>query len=179
MAARTRLFLLAVIFTLCVGCDQVSKSYASTHLKHAPAKSYLADTLRIQYAENRGAFLSLAGDLPRHVRLWLLTYCNGLVLVGVGVYLVSSRNLDRLTFVALALILAGGIGNLIDRVMLDGIVVDFLNLGFADQELFGIPLRTGIFNVADMAITAGFCMLLPKLFQGEPAPPGEPEAATS
>ena len=53
---------------------------------------------------------------------------------------------------AVALLLAGGIGNLLDRLFHGGLVIDFLNMGIG-------PLRTGIFNVADMAIMAGFALL--------------------
>ena len=56
-------------------------------------------------------------------------------------------------FIALSLFLAGGIGKLIDRLFLSCIVIDFLNIGFG-------PLRTGIFNVADMAITGGALLML-------------------
>ena len=45
-------------------------------------------------------------------------------------------------------ILAGGIGNLIDRILNNGLVTDFINVGIG-------PLRTGIFNVADIAFTCG------------------------
>jgi signal peptidase II len=55
-------------------------------------------------------------------------------------------------FIAGAGILAGGIGNMIDRVTNAGKVTDFMNLGLG-------PVRTGIFNVADMAITGGAMLL--------------------
>jgi signal peptidase II len=83
---------------------------------------------------------------------------------------VLNRKLDRWTFTALALIFAGGIGNLIDRARLSGHVIDFLNLGIGDSRW----TRTGIFNVADIAITAGFVMLVPMLFRKD-----EPHGATS
>ena len=54
---------------------------------------------------------------------------------------------------ALALVLAGGASNLIDRFVNDGYVVDFINLGAG-------PIRTGIFNIADVAITVGALLLL-------------------
>jgi len=50
-----------------------------------------------------------------------------------------------LRFVALVLVLAGGVGNQLDRVLQAGLVTDSINLGVG-------PLRTGIFNVADVAI---------------------------
>ncbi len=61
--------------------------------------------------------------------------------------------MPRTRFTAVALILAGGMGNLIDRVLQDGVVVDFINVGIG-------PVRTGIFNVADVAITSGVIILL-------------------
>ena len=54
---------------------------------------------------------------------------------------------------SLALILAGGLGNQIDRLLFQGGVTDFLFLTLG-------PLHTGIFNVADMAIMAGALLLL-------------------
>jgi len=54
---------------------------------------------------------------------------------------------------AVALLFAGGVGNLIDRVTSGGSVVDFIKLGIG-------PVRTGIFNVADVAITVGALILL-------------------
>jgi signal peptidase II len=60
---------------------------------------------------------------------------------------------------ALALVLGGGSSNLIDRFVNDGYVVDFINLGAG-------PIRTGIFNVADVAITAGVLLLLVQGWRG-------------
>jgi signal peptidase II len=63
--------------------------------------------------------------------------------------------LPRVTAVALSLICGGGCGNLIDRIAHGGYVIDFLNVGVGG-------LRTGIFNIADMAIMAGaLLMVLP------------------
>jgi signal peptidase II len=52
-----------------------------------------------------------------------------------------------------ALIFAGGIGNIIDRILYDRHVTDFLNVGFGN-------IRTGIFNVADICVTAGVIGIL-------------------
>ena len=60
------------------------------------------------------------------------------------------RAADR---VAVALLVAGGAGNLIDRIRFRGVVTDFLVLSFG-------PLHTGVFNVADMAITAAVLWLI-------------------
>jgi signal peptidase II len=165
-----RALFLGIVLLVCVGCDQATKHFAQRHLKGAAPLSYWGDTFRIQYAENPGAFLSLAANLPAAARFWLLTVINGVVLGAVGLYLALKRDLDGLSLAALALILAGGIGNLIDRVTLGGIVVDFLNVGIGG-------LRTGVFNIADMAITGGFLLLFPSLFQREPGCAGNAAAS--
>lgn len=158
---RWRMAFLAVVLVMCVGCDQATKQMAVEHLKGPPPQyySFFGDTFRIQYAENPGAFLSLAANLSPDVRFWLLTVVNGVVLMFVAAIVLFRQDIDRLSMTALTLILAGGIGNLIDRVTTqNGVVIDFLNLGIGN-------LRTGVFNVADMAITAGFVLLLPYVFR--------------
>jgi signal peptidase II len=87
-----------------------------------------------------------------------------MVLALVGCALWLSR--DRWQAVAYALLAGGGAGNLWDR-LAGGAVTDFLNLGIG-------PVRTGIFNVADLAIVAGVVVLLVKsraVPQAERAPP--------
>ncbi|MEZ6056594.1 MAG: signal peptidase II [Planctomycetaceae bacterium] len=161
-AFNERLALLLLWGSLIVGGDQSTKQYALNNLKgtaDAPLV-YMGGTLVIQYAENPGAFLSLLAKGQDALRFWVLTVANGIVLGGLSLFLIGTRQTNRWVWTALVLILMGGIGNLIDRIRLDGIVVDFINLGIGS-------LRTGIFNVADIAITAGFIMLLPTVFFGE------------
>ena len=112
----------------------------------------MGDSVRLQYAENKGAFLGLGNRLSPTVRFWLLTVATTLLLVGLCIFLIVKWNTSQPSFIALTLILSGGIGNMIDRIFNDGRVIDFLNLGVGS-------LRTGIFNVADIAITVG-CILL-------------------
>ena len=61
--------------------------------------------------------------------------------------------LSRAQWLALALVAGGGIGNWLDRVLHDGTVTDFVSVGLGG-------LRTGIFNLADLAVVAGVCVLL-------------------
>ncbi len=168
-----RIVLLSAIVLMLVGCDQATKVYAVKHLKGQPPQSYLGDTLRIHYVENPGAFLGMGGQLDPKLKYWVLTLPTALILVWVIAFVFLSRTIDRWTFVALTMIVAGGVGNSIDRFRLGGLVIDFLNVGFGQQAW----QRTGIFNVADMAITAGFLMLLPYVFKGEPRP--EPPPGTT
>jgi signal peptidase II len=151
MATRgARLMLLAmVLFT--IGCDQVSKRVASAHLVDAPRRSYFNDAFRLEYAENPGAFLSLGADLPPWARTALFTFGTAAVLV-VGIVSLFTHAWSRLAVIGICLYLAGGASNLADR-LVDGHVVDFLNIGVG-------PLRTGIFNVADMAVMSGVLLFL-------------------
>jgi signal peptidase II len=179
LSRKTRAVTLAVLLLTLVGCDQASKQYATAHLSHTAQNpiNMFGDTFEIRYAHNRGAFLSLFANMPEPVRFALLTVMNGIILGGVAIFLLRRSPIDRLSFIALALLLAGGIGNLIDRIWLRGIVIDFMVIDLAAET--GIPwLKTGVFNVADMAITAGFLLLLPQLFRKEPKAP-TPAGATA
>ena len=166
---RARLMSLLLLLVMLVGCDQATKKYATRHLQHTSRDpiQYLGDTFEIRYAHNRGAFLSLFSGMSEESRFLLLTVMNAIILTGVAVFLLSSHKVEGVPFVALALLLAGGIGNLIDRALLGGIVVDFMVIDFSSWTGIGW-LKTGIFNVADIAITCGFLLLLPQLFRKEP-----------
>jgi signal peptidase II len=142
----TKAILVFALMVMTIGCDQVSKHLATDRLSGSPGRSFLADTLRLEYAENTGAFLSLGENLPENARTTLLVGGCGLMLIGLFVFAVRFR-VKGGVLVAISLIVAGGISNLIDRIS-HGNVVDFLNLGVGN-------FRTGIFNVADIAIVAG------------------------
>jgi signal peptidase II len=137
---------LLVLVAMTVGCDRVSKHFASRELAGEPRQSFLADTVRLEYAENSGAFLSFGHDWPLAVRTGVFTIGTGLILCAMLAAALKFR-LSGPALVGLALYFAGGVSNLVDRVM-RGSVIDFLNVGVG-------PLRTGIFNVADMAILLG------------------------
>jgi signal peptidase II len=169
-AAFSRWALPAIVLLACIGCDQWTKRIAAEHLKHSPPLaplSFLGDTLRIQYAENPGAFLGAGANLSENARFWILIVVNAIFLVLIGTVVATRRVSGRWQTLAVALLIAGGIGNLIDRVFHAGLVVDFLNLGVG-------ALRTGIFNVADMAIMAGFFLLILIRSPGPPASESAP-----
>jgi signal peptidase II len=148
----------------CVGCDQATKALAAEHLAGRPPILLLGGALRLLYAENTGAFLSLGSGLPETLRLWIFVIITGLVLALLLAYAITHRDTLRpWEMLALALVVGGGIGNLLDRVFL-GLVRDFLFLGVG-------RLRTGVFNVADMAITGGALLMLLGLRRGRRAEP--------
>jgi signal peptidase II len=148
-----RILLILFVLVTCVGCDQSTKTYAESNLPKAQALSFLADTVRLQVAHNDGAFLSLGESAPKSWRLAALRVGVSALLLTLLGYLLLIRVARPSFILALTLILAGGVSNLIDRFTHGGYVVDFINLGIGS-------LRTGIFNVADIAITLGVFMLL-------------------
>lgn len=139
-----------------IGCDRVTKHVATTMLAGMPGRSYLADTVRLTYAENSGGFLSLGANLPPAARTALFSVATGLALLML-VIIALRRRTDGLARLGVTLFVAGGASNWIDRVV-GGRVVDFLNVGVG-------PVRTGIFNIADVAIMLGVGVFVLAEFQ--------------
>ena len=160
---RTLAIVVAVVIG-CVGCDQGSKAIAQALLPTADLGSLLGDTVRIQLALNDGAFLGLGGSLPEPWKSLLLSGGVGLVLLGVLGHALVARHASAWSAVGLALVFAGGASNLADRLLHEGRVVDFLNLGIG-------PLRTGIFNLADVALVGGLGILWLKSPRAEDSKP--------
>jgi signal peptidase II len=148
-----KVILTLIILCTCVGCDQVTKSIAEKHLAGSPTIYLLGDTVRLQYTRNTGAFLGMGSRLPETARFWIFTIFAGVLLIGVFGFILSTKEINHITVIAAALILGGGLSNLVDRALYNGAVVDFLNIGIG-------KLRTGIFNVADVAIMAGTGLLV-------------------
>jgi len=143
--------LLVILVVTTIGCDRVTKHLATTNLAGASPRPYFADTLRLEYSENSGAFLSLGAELPTWVRKTVFTLGVGLTLTLLAVVGLK-RHWTGSRFVGAALMWAGGTSNLIDRAA-RGIVVDFISVGVGS-------LRTGIFAVADLAIVFGFALVV-------------------
>ena len=152
---------LVVLLVGTVGCDRVTKHFAAATLTQMPRQSFFADTVRLEYVENPGAFMGLGAEWPPAVRIALFTVGNGLLLSAMAVT-AWRLGWSGPALVGMGLLLAGGVSNLGDRVT-RGSVIDFLNVGLG-------PLRTGIFNVADMAVMLGVGMIVYGSYHsGDPA----------
>jgi signal peptidase II len=145
--------MLLVICLISVGIDQGTKWYAAEYLPKFEMTSYWGDLLRIGYAENTGAFLGLGSGMSDSAKFWIFVCAVGLILSALFIYILRTKTQTAYALASLALIFSGGISNFYDRATNNGAVIDFLNLGFGS-------LRTGIFNVADMAIMLGVFLLL-------------------
>jgi signal peptidase II len=150
MTIRRRV-VLAIIIVATIAIDQETKMMARASLANAFPRHYTG-VLTLLYTENPGAFLSIGSNLPENVRHLVF---DGLVSIGLLVaafVLFTGRMQPGPDDVAIALIIGGGVGNLIDRFRLGGRVTDFIYLAAG-------PLHTGVFNIADMAITGGVLWL--------------------
>jgi signal peptidase II len=144
-----KILLFCVTCIVFIGCDRITKQMAREHLMFSEPISYFHDTFRFEYVENTGAALSVGDALPQKVSFWLLSIVPLMILVLLFVYVMRLlNNFSPLKLLCFSLVIAGGLGNVIDRIVYDRHVTDFMNLGIKD-------VRTGIFNVADVCITAG------------------------
>jgi signal peptidase II len=151
--AMALFYLLAVLFAL---FDRLTKILAIRYLRDLDHSIVIIpDWLKLTYAENLGIAFSVRFLPP--LGLLLLTFA---ISVGVAIYVTKTRNRNTLFVAAFALILGGGVGNLIDRVML-GHVVDFIHFDIYQGVLLGKYVSLWpIFNVADSCITIGACLLI-------------------
>ncbi len=157
-ARSKRGLLISIIFIITLVADWTTKIWARRTLD-GNTFSYWNEFLVFQHSENTGAFLSLGSSLDPRFRFWIFTVGITLLMGGMLYYLFRTRNLPRTQVIAYSFVCAGGIGNLADRVMKES-VTDFINMGIG-------PVRTGVFNIADMAIMLGTFILIYEGFRGD------------
>lgn len=130
--------------------DQLSKIYVIKNFALGESVNLLP-VFSFTYARNYGAAFSFLGDAGGWQR-WLFTAIAVIVTIGISVWLARlSKNQTKLAL-ALTCIVAGAVGNLIDR-SLYGYVVDFLHVFYQDWHY-------PIFNIADCAICIGAALLI-------------------
>ncbi|XOV90353.1 MAG: signal peptidase II [Pseudomonadota bacterium] len=141
--------------------DQASKYYMSSILALCqPGRCETIEILpvfQLMLLHNPGAAFSFLADAGGWQR-WLLLLISLVVSLIIGVWLHRAQQ-DRLLALALAFILGGALGNLVDRA-LHGYVVDFLLVHYQDWYF-------PAFNLADSAITLGAALLILEMFVGK------------
>lgn len=153
MKRRARALYILLILFVSIVFDQVTKMVARVYLADYDAISFFHGIFLLKYTENTGGFLGMGSAIPEEIRFWVFTVSVALFLCFILVYLIFSKGLSNPQVIALSAVIGGGTGNLIDRILREGRVVDFMNAGIG-------PLRTGIFNVADLFITFGAIFLI-------------------
>jgi signal peptidase II len=130
------------------------------------SRAILGDFFRLTFVENSGMAFGI--DVGGQIFIALFSI---LASAGIAYYLYRIRNEALVIRLALALILAGAIGNLIDRTfygaifgqgtLFHGNVVDFLDVDFFDLEFLNIHItRWPVFNIADASVTSGVLLML-------------------
>lgn len=140
-----------VIIVFCIALDQVTKVIARVSLQPKGSVTIIKNFFKLTYVENRGGAWGVFGG-----NLWLFIIIT-IAALAFMFYLMKDFDLKNNTFysIALVLVIAGAIGNFIDRVIFK-YVTDFL-----DFYIFGYDFP--VFNVADICITIGVFMLLAKI----------------
>lgn len=113
----------------------------------------LLPILSLTWVENRGVSMGLLQADGAKER-WILTGVTALIAAGVAWWMRKETN--RVDILALALVLGGALGNIVDRVRF-GYVVDFVHVHVGAWSFY-------VFNVADAAITIGVAILLLRAF---------------
>ena len=134
-----------ILFVILVIADQVVKFWVRANIPLGESIPFLPHIMDLTYTQNTGAAFSI---LREHT--WLLTLLSAVLVVIVALLVARRFITGRLGLVAANLVLAGGIGNLIDRVAL-GYVTDMFQTTFMDFA---------VFNVADSCLTIGVVLLV-------------------
>jgi signal peptidase II len=140
-------FALLTALTLLVGCDHATKLAAKTELEGQAPRSLIHGVLGLRYTENTDIAFNLLRAVPERVRAPLLTIMGAGAIVALLGFLLLRPGERGVARIALVLMSAGALGNVLDRVV-RGYVVDFVQ----------VP-HWPIFNVADIYVTAGAILL--------------------
>jgi signal peptidase II len=143
------------VMAILVAADQLLKEWAQGNLRLAENRRVLIPgVVGLTYAENTGISFGLLGDAP--TVMLMVTILTAVVML-VALVLLLMGKFEPAAMWAVVLIIAGGMGNFIDRVM-QGYVVDYIEFLF---------MRFAIFNLADVLITCGMAMLVVVMIRSE------------
>ncbi|MEG1446327.1 MAG: signal peptidase II [Ruthenibacterium sp.] len=137
--------LFTILFTAAlVAIDQITKMLATMYLAPVGVMPFIPGVMQLQYVLNDGAAFSILSG-----NRYFLIGVTGIALLALAIYLFVKKPQSRLEHLAWVLVLAGGLGNLIDRI-LNGVVVDFFAVTF---------MNFAVFNVADCFVCIGVGLL--------------------
>lgn len=140
-----------IIAVILIAVDRITKNWAAQALASGDI-AVIDKVLYFRYTENTGVAFSMFSD-----NRWVLVGITSVMLIVALAFFLSGKIKDKLELFALSLIIAGGVGNLIDRLSL-GYVIDFIDVRI---------INFAIFNVADMCITIGAILVCIAAFVAE------------
>ena len=132
-----------LIIVLLIGIDQASKMWALNSLKEMGSIPIIENVFHLTYVENRGAAF---GMLQNNQSIFIIVALAASVF---GLYYLHTKKVNFLGKASIILIIAGAIGNLIDRIRI-GFVVDYFDFRFIWEY---------VFNIADIFVVLGTIML--------------------
>ena len=136
-------FIALAIGIALAGIDQLLKYLVVTYVKPAGTVNVLGDVVKLTYVENRGVAFGMFQGMQ-----WLFIALTSVLLIAIMIYMLKKRPDSKFFYITVALIIGGGIGNLIDRIFLN-YVVDYISLSFFPP----------VCNFADYCITVGVILL--------------------
>lgn len=138
-------FITILVTALLVGIDQLTKYFVCTSLRPVGTKMLIPGVLQLHYVENTGAMM---GMMQGKTTFMIIAALAALILLMV--FLFKKKIKFGFLYCCMVAIIAGGIGNIIDRVC-RGFVVDFIEVLFVDFY---------VFNFADCLITVGAFLII-------------------
>jgi signal peptidase II len=154
---RSRLYYYLLIAFFIIALDQVTKILVLNNLVENESVSLIGDLLYLRLIFNEGGAMGTSFGPS-----WLYTILTVVALVLIVRYFITSKSDGAVIKFSLALILAGAIGNLIDRIAY-GRVIDFIDMDFPDISAIGL-YRWYTYNVADTAISVGLVLFAISIF---------------
>ena len=142
----------AVLIAALLVADQISKALVRAYIPLHDSVTVIAGWLHLTHVRNTGAAFGFLNAAEFPYKQVVVALAATTALVGIALYAARVSSHDRLARVGLAMILAGAIGNLIDRLWL-GSVVDFVDVVLGGWHFWA-------FNVADSAITLGVIAMM-------------------
>lgn len=139
------MILLIAIIAGSVVLDQLTKWLAVIYLSGEPSFPLWKDVFHLTFVKNEGAAFGMLSD-----HRWVFMIFSTVAIIALAVYLFRFPPKSRFVQITLAMIIGGGIGNMIDRVLL-GYVIDFLDFTL---------INFAVFNVADSFVTVGAFLLI-------------------
>lgn len=135
-----------------VALDQVAKALVDRYLELHESRTIVEGLARLTYVRNRGAAFGILSDADLPYQSLLFSVVSILALGAIAVYAWKLPIASRLPQTALALIMGGAVGNLLDRMRL-GYVIDYVDVYWGRHHW-------PAFNVADSAISIGVALLV-------------------
>ncbi|MFC1890020.1 signal peptidase II [Thermodesulfobacteriota bacterium] len=149
---KTKYLIVLICLVTIVAADQLTKTYIQDNIPEYKRRTIIPNYFDLTYICNTGAAFGFLSDKPASFKKPFFLTVSGFAILFILIFLLKIRPDQRLLALALAMVLGGAIGNLIDRVML-GKVVDFISLHVGRYYW-------PAFNVADIAIVCGVGLLI-------------------